>query len=73
MTDRVPVPGPEVSDDEFADAVALTLMLADEDADWGDYETALAALDAAQALEGALTPEYEAKRRLWLAAIGHGG
>ena len=29
---------------------------------------ALGALDAAETLQGALPPEYEAKRRLWLAA-----
>jgi hypothetical protein len=61
------VPGPDVGDDEFADAVALVLMLADGDAEWEDYGAALAALDAAEALEGSLPPEYEAKRRLWLA------
>jgi len=32
---------------------------------WGDYGAALNALDAAEALAGALPPEYEAKRREW--------
>jgi len=67
MSDRTPVPGPDVGDDEFEDAVSLVLMLADGDAEWGDYGAALSALDAAEALEGSLPPEYEAKRRLWLA------
>ena len=67
LSDRRVVPGPDVGDDEFADAVALVLMLADGDAEWEDYGAALAALDAAEALEGSLPPEYEAKRRLWLA------
>ena len=66
LTDRRPVPGPGPSDDEFADAVELALLLADGDADWGDYSAALASLDAAEALAGALPPEYEAKRALWL-------
>jgi sulfide:quinone oxidoreductase len=67
MSDRSAVPGPEMSGEDFADAVELVLMLADGDAEWGDYGAALSALDAAEALEGALPPEYEAKRRLWLA------
>ena len=68
MVDRRPVAGPAVAPDEIADAVALALILADGDAEWGDFGAALAALDAAEALEGALPPEYETKRRLWLAA-----
>ncbi|MGZ4169820.1 MAG: NAD(P)/FAD-dependent oxidoreductase [Solirubrobacteraceae bacterium] len=68
MADRRAVPGSDLAGDEFADAVALVLMLADGDAEWGDYGAALAALDAAEALEGALPPEYEAKRRLWMGA-----
>jgi hypothetical protein len=43
------------------------------DARWGDYRSALEALDAAEALEGALAPEYEAKRREWRAADRIGG
>jgi hypothetical protein len=42
--------------------------VADCDAKWGDYASALQALDAAQALQGALPPEYEARRRKWRAA-----
>jgi sulfide:quinone oxidoreductase len=68
LVDRVAIPGPDVSDSEYQDALELALLLADCDARWGDYRSALTALDAAQALEGALPPEYEAKRHQWLAA-----
>jgi sulfide:quinone oxidoreductase len=67
LADRVAVPGPPVSDEEHEDALALALLLADCDARWGDYPSALNALDAAEALQGALPPEYEAKRRGWRA------
>ncbi len=67
LSDRVAVPGPPVSDSEHQDALGLALLLADSDARWGDYASALNALDAAEALEGALPPEYEAKRREWRA------
>jgi hypothetical protein len=60
-----------VSDEEHEDALALALLLADCDARWGDYASALNALDAAEALEGALPPEYEAKRRAWHAEDRH--
>jgi sulfide:quinone oxidoreductase len=67
LSDRIAVPGPPVTDDEHQDALALALLLADTDARWGDYNSALSALDAAEALEGALPPEYEAKRHQWRA------
>jgi sulfide:quinone oxidoreductase len=67
LADRVPVPGPPVSDEEQQDALELALLLADSDARWGDFDSALNALDAAEALQGALPPEYEAKRRAWQA------
>ena len=67
LADRVPVPGPPVSDEEHEDALGLALLLADCDARWGDYPSALNALDAAEALQGALPPEYEAKRHQWRA------
>ena len=67
LADRVAVPGPPVGDSEHGDALELALLLADTDARWGDYASALTALDAAEALEGALPPEYEAKRRQWRA------
>jgi sulfide:quinone oxidoreductase len=68
LSDRVALPGPPLSDAEFEDALELALMLADCDARWGDYGAALNALDAAQSLQGALPPAYEAKRRQWRAA-----
>ena len=67
LADRVPVPGPPMSEDEHQDALELALLLADSDARWGDFGSALSALDAAEALQGALPPEYEAKRRAWKA------
>jgi sulfide:quinone oxidoreductase len=68
LSDRTAIPGPPVSDSEQHEALELALLLADGDARWGDYTTALSALDAAEALEGTLPREYEAKRRKWLAA-----
>jgi sulfide:quinone oxidoreductase len=70
LADRVPIPGPPLPDDEQQDALELALLLADSDARWGDYGSALSALDAAEALQGALPPEYEAKRRAWRAELG---
>jgi hypothetical protein len=67
LADRVPVPGPSLSEDEQQDALELALLLADCDARWGDYASALNALDAAEALQGTLPPDYEAKRRAWRA------
>ena len=67
LADRVPVPGPPTSDEDQQEALALSLLLADCDARWGDYASALNALDAAEALQGALPPEYEARRREWRA------
>jgi hypothetical protein len=60
-------PGADVSDSEYPDALQLALRLADCAARWGDHRSALSAL-AAEALEGALPSEYEAKRRQWRAA-----
>jgi sulfide:quinone oxidoreductase len=71
LIDMAPAGRPGVSEPEFADALELALLLADCDARWGDYVAALSALDAAEALQGALPPEYEAKRREWRAAA-HG-
>ena len=68
LTDRVAVAGAPGIDDDYNDALELALLLADGDARWGDYGAALAALDAAQALHGALPPEYERKRDRWMAA-----
>jgi sulfide:quinone oxidoreductase len=53
---------------EPENAAEFSLMLAREDADRGDYEQALHALDAAQALRGGeLNPEWEHTRTLWQA------
>ena len=68
LSDRTAVPGPPTSKAEFDDALELALLLADCDARWGDYGAALSALDAAEALQGALPPHYEHKRREWRAA-----
>ncbi len=68
LADRAATAGPPVSDLDHQDALELALVLADCDARWGDYRSALQALDAAEALQGALPPEYEAKRREWRAA-----
>jgi sulfide:quinone oxidoreductase len=73
LVDRVAVPGPRLSDPEYQDALELALLLADCDARWGDYRSALSALDAAEALQGALPSRYEAKRREWRAAARAGG
>jgi sulfide:quinone oxidoreductase len=72
LADRGAVAGPALDEDEFEDAVELALLLADGDADWGDYHSALAALDAAEALRGTLPPEYETKRRMWAAELDRG-
>jgi sulfide:quinone oxidoreductase len=68
LVDRLAVAGPPGIDDDYDDALELALLLADCDARWGDFGGALAALDAARALHGALPDEYESKRRRWSAA-----
>jgi sulfide:quinone oxidoreductase len=68
LADRFAVPGAPLPDAEFEDALELALLLADCDARWGDYDAALEALAAAEALQGSLPPGYEAKRREWAAA-----
>lgn len=70
LSDRAAVGGPvAVRESELDDARNLSLLLADCDARWGDFRSAVAALDAASAAGGALPPEYEAKRRQWIAAM----
>lgn len=64
-TDRLPVPGPPGCEAEYEDALAL--LLADCDARWCDSAPALNAPDAAEATQGALPPEYQARRREWQA------
>ena len=68
LIDRSPAAPSRASDPQLRDALELALLLADCDAKWGDYRSALAALDAGRAISGSLSPEYEAKRRRWLAA-----
>ncbi len=68
LTDRVPVPGPPLSEAEYQDALDLALALANYDARWGDFGAALDALDTAEALAGTLPAEYETRRREWSGA-----
>ena len=68
LADRAPVPGAPIPDAELQDAIDLSLVMADADASCGDYASALHALDAAAALGAVLPPEFEAKRRAWIAA-----
>jgi sulfide:quinone oxidoreductase len=67
LIDRVAVP-PPLPEAGHGEALELALMLADYDARWGDYAAAVNALDAAEALQGTLPPEFETKRRQWRAA-----
>ncbi|MCU0258564.1 MAG: NAD(P)/FAD-dependent oxidoreductase, partial [Solirubrobacteraceae bacterium] len=46
-------------------ALDLALLMAEGEAGVGDYRAALRALDAAEALAGALPEEYVQKRQLW--------
>jgi len=69
MIDRAAIAGSSASDAGRQDALELAAILADEDARWGDYASALRALEAVEALEGTLPPEYEHKRRLWAAEL----
>ena len=52
---------------EPENAGELALMLAQEDADRGDYAAALRVLDTAQALNGTLPVEWQRMRTLWQA------
>jgi hypothetical protein len=59
---------PDAARPEPENAAELTLMLAREEADRGDYEQALHHVGSAQALSGGkLTPEWERTRTLWQA------
>ena len=68
LTDRIAAP-PSFSAADGEDASELALMLADCDARWGDFGGAVDVLDGAEALQGMLPPEYEAKRRQWRSAV----
>ena len=70
LTDRPAPPSP--SHGERRDALELALTLADADADCGDYGSALRALEAAEAIEGALPPAYERRREAWIERRGGG-
>ena len=50
-------------------ALDLALAMADGEARYSDWRAALRALDAAEALAGALPPEYAQKRDLWQAEL----
>jgi hypothetical protein len=73
LVDRVAVPGARLSDPEYRVALELALLLADSDARWGAYHSALSALDAAEALGVILPSGYEAQRREWGTAARAGG
>ena len=64
LTDR-PAPGAGAPPADPGSAVELALTMADADAQWGDYDAAVRALDAAQAAGGTLPPEYVRKRERW--------
>lgn len=52
--------------EERAAAVELTLLMADHDARFGDYDLAVHALESAAVLNGGtLPPDYETKRAWW--------
>lgn len=52
-------------------AVDLAFTMANADAGWRDYGTALRWLDAAETLTGALSPQYQGKREAWREALSH--
>jgi sulfide:quinone oxidoreductase len=54
---------------ERESALDLALAMADGEARYGDWKAALRALDAAEALAGALPPEYAQRRDLWEAEL----
>jgi sulfide:quinone oxidoreductase len=69
LIDRVALPAADDAGEHEA-ALALALLLADEDAAAGDFAPALHALDAATALAGGVLPaEYAERRERWLAEL----
>jgi len=71
IADReVPAPSDEAAAvEEREAALDLALAMADGEARYGDWKAALRALDAAEALAGALPPEYAQLRDLWAAEL----
>ncbi len=59
----------EAAEEERRAALDLALMMADGEAAYGDWHAALRALDAAEALTGALPEDYAQKRDLWDAEL----
>jgi sulfide:quinone oxidoreductase len=71
LVDRVAT-GYRPADPEADEALQLALLLADQDADAGDFAQALHALDAAAALRGGVLPsDAAAKRDAWRAELAH--
>src|SRR4051794_33245760 len=70
MVDRTAVGAANGDPGGPLEALELALALADADARWGDHASALRALEAAEALQGALPPEWEHRRAAWRAASG---
>jgi len=66
LADRLGPEAHEASADH-AEALAVVLSIADSDARWGDFDAALRALQAGEAL-GTLPADYQRKRQQWLAA-----
>jgi len=73
LSDRSAPTHPHPSEQEHADALELALLLADNDARWGDYTMALHALDSAEALAGSLPPQYAQKRAQWQRELAEQG
>lgn len=69
LTDRAAPRHHQADAADHEDALELALLLAENDARWGDYAIALRGLEAAEALNGALPAEYEARRRQWQRAL----
>ncbi len=67
--DLPPTAEDTAADQERRAALDLALMMADGEAAYGDWHAALRALDAAEALTGALPEDYAQKRDLWQAEL----
>jgi sulfide:quinone oxidoreductase len=60
---------PSTSEEDFEEGGELALAAAQASADWGDFESALRWLEAAEQLNVVLRPEFAEKRRAWRAAL----